>query len=42
MVKKALSKIIELLEILSENICGKEVVESLRSTYQSEFNIKLH
>ena len=24
------------LEILSEQVCGKEVVESLRSTYQSE------
>ena len=44
MVETAPSKFTELLEILSENICGKKVVESLRSTYQSElnFNIKLH
>ena len=30
------TKFTELLEILSEHICAKEVVESLRSTYQSE------
>ena len=30
------SKFTELLEILSEMACAKEVVESLRSTYQSE------
>jgi hypothetical protein len=30
------SKFTELLEILSEVTCAKEVVESLRSTYQSE------
>ena len=30
------SKFAELLEILSEVACAKEVVESLRSTYQSE------
>ena len=31
------SRFAELLEILSEQACAKEVVESLRSTYQSEF-----
>ena len=32
------SKFPELLEIFAEQTCGKEVVESLRSTYQCEFN----
>ena len=32
------SKFTELLDILSEQICAKEIVESLRSTYQSELS----
>ena len=32
----------EFLEILSEVTCAKEVVESLRSTYQSELTSLLH
>jgi hypothetical protein len=35
-IELAPSKFTELLEILSEQVCAKEVVESLRSTYQSE------
>ena len=35
-VELAPSKFTELLEILSEQTCAKEVVESLRSTYQFE------
>ena len=35
-VELAPSKFPELLEILSDQACAKEVVESLRSTYQSE------
>ena len=35
-VELAPSKFPELLEILSEVTCAKEVVESLRSTYQGE------
>jgi hypothetical protein len=35
-VELAPSKFTELLEILSEVECAKEVVESLRSAYQSE------
>ena len=35
-VELAPSKFTEFLEILSEVACAKEVVESLRSTYQSE------
>jgi hypothetical protein len=35
-VELAPSKFTELLEILSEMECAKEVVESLRSTYQGE------
>jgi hypothetical protein len=35
-IELAPSKFTELLEILSEVKCAKEVVESLRSTYQSE------
>ena len=35
-IELAPSKFMELLEILSEVPCVKEVVESLRSTYQSE------
>ena len=35
-IELAPSKFTELLEILSEVACAKEVVESLRSTYQSE------
>ena len=31
-------KFTQFLEILSEQSCAKEVVESLRSTYQSEFH----
>ena len=36
------SKFTELLEILSEVACAKEVVESLRSTYQSELTSLMH
>ena len=32
------SKFAEFLEILSEQVCAKEVVERLRSVYQSEFS----
>ena len=32
------TKFTELLEILSDQTCAKEVVESLRSTYQSKFS----
>jgi hypothetical protein len=32
------AKFTEFLEILSAQICAKEVAERLRSTYQSEFN----
>ena len=35
-IELAPSKFMELLEILSEDMCAKEVVESLRSTYQSK------
>ena len=35
-IELAPSKFTELLDILSEAVCAKEVVESLRSTYQSE------
>ena len=35
-IELAPSKFTELLEILSEVACAKEVVESVRSTYQSE------
>jgi hypothetical protein len=35
-IELAPSKFNELLEILSEVTCAKEVVESLRSTYRSE------
>jgi hypothetical protein len=35
-IELAPSTFTELLEILSEQVCTKEVVESLRSTYQSE------
>ena len=38
-IELAPSKFTELLEILSEVECAKEVVESLRSTYQSELHI---
>ena len=34
-------KFTELLEILSEVECAKEVVESLRSTYQSELHSRI-
>ena len=36
------SKFTELLEILSEVACAKEVVESLRSTYQSELTFQIN
>ena len=35
-IELAPTKFTQLLEILSEQTCAKEVVESLRSTYQSE------
>ena len=35
-IEIAPSKFQELLDILSEQVCAKEVVEGLRSTYQSE------
>ena len=38
-IELAPSKFTELLEILSEQTCAKEVVESLHSTYQSEFTL---
>ena len=41
-VELAPSKFPELLEILSEVTCTKEVVESLRSTYQSELASLVH
>ena len=41
-VELAPSKFPELLEILSEQTCAKEVVESLRSTYQSELTPLVH
>ena len=41
-VELASSKFPELLEILSEVTCAKEVVESLHSTYQSESTSLIH
>ena len=41
-VELAPSKFAELLDILSEKVCAKEVVESLRSTYQSESESLVH
>ena len=41
-IELAPSKFTELLEILSEVACAKEVVESLRSTYQSELTSLMH
>ena len=41
-VELAPSKFPELLEILSEQTCAKEVVESLRSTYKSELASLVH
>jgi hypothetical protein len=41
-IELAPSKFTELLEILSEVECAKEVVESLRSTYQSELTSLIH
>ena len=35
------SKFTELLDILSEVACAKEIAESLRSTYQSELHSRL-
>ena len=40
-IELAPSKFTELLDILSEVACAKEVVESLRSTYQSELHSRL-
>ena len=40
-VELAPSKFPELLDILSEVTCAEEVVESLRSTYQSELTLLL-
>ena len=37
-IELAPSKFAELLDILSEMACTKEIVESLRSTYQSELH----
>jgi hypothetical protein len=41
-IELAPSKFTELIEILSEVACAKEVVESLRSTYQSELTSLVH
>ena len=41
-VEIAPSKFTELLEILSENVCATEVVEGLRSAYQSELISLVH
>ena len=40
-IELAPSKFAELLEVLSEVECAKEVVDSLRSTYQSELHSRL-
>ena len=40
-IETAPEKFTQFLEILSEQTCAKEVVESLRSTYQSEFHGRL-
>ena len=40
-IELAPSKFTELLEILSEVACAKEVVESLHSTYQSELHSRI-
>ena len=40
-IEAAPEKLTQFLEILSEQTCAKEVVESLRSTYQSEFHSRL-
>ena len=40
-IELAPSKFTELLDILSEVACTKEIVESLRSTYQSELHSRL-
>ena len=34
-------RLIQFLEILSEQTCAKEIVESLQSTYEREFNHRL-
>ena len=41
-IELAPSKFTELLDILSEVACAKEVVESLRSTYQSKLTSLMH
>ena len=41
-IELAPSKFAELLESLSEVACAKEVVKSLRSTYQSELTSLMH
>jgi hypothetical protein len=41
-IELAPSKFTELLDILSEQVCAKEVVERLRSTYQSELTSLIH
>ena len=40
-IETAPEKLTQFLEILSEQMCAKEVVESLQSTYQSEFHGRL-
>ena len=40
-IELAPSKFTELLDILSEVACTKEIVESLRSTYQSELHSRI-
>ena len=40
-IETAPEKLTQFLEILSEQSCAKEVVENLRSTYQSEFHGRL-
>ena len=40
-IETAPEKLTQFLDILSEQTCAKEVVESLRSTYKSEFHGRL-
>ena len=40
-IEAAPEKLTQFLAVLSEQTCAKEVVESLRSTYQSEFHGRL-
>ena len=40
-IETAPEKLTQFLDILSEQMCAKEVVESLQSTYESEFHGRL-